>query len=69
MMIDPNEPRVPPNATAEGEEQDAVERSATERGPRERAPRREEPDPQDEEGWTQPESSAQKGAERDAEEG
>jgi hypothetical protein len=69
MMIDPNDPKAPPSETAEGEERDAVERSASERDPRERAPRRDEDDPREEEGWTQPESSAQKGAERDAEEG
>jgi hypothetical protein len=68
MPIDPNDPRMSPAQSAEGEEQDAVERTAAERAERERlAPR--EDDPLEKEGWYQPESSAQKGAPRDEEEG
>jgi hypothetical protein len=69
MMNDPTDPKVPPSATAEGEEQDLVERSASERDPRERMARREEDDPREDDGWSQPESSAQKAAVRDEEEG
>ncbi|MFL5429122.1 MAG: hypothetical protein ACJ79M_05855 [Myxococcales bacterium] len=64
----PHYPEVTPRNTAETEEQEALERIAAERGgPRQDA--RREPneldDPREEEGWTQPESSAQKGAIRD----
>jgi hypothetical protein len=68
MTSEPKDPRIPPSATAEGEEQDAVERSASEREPRERRAPPEEED-LEKEGWYQPESSAQKGAPRDEEEG
>ena len=69
MMNDPTDPKVPPSATAEGEEQDLVERSASERDPREQMARREADDPREDDGWSQPESSAQKAAEKDEEEG
>ncbi len=60
---DPGDPRVTPRDTAESEEDEVLERSAAERDPGPRAARREEEDdPREEEGWTQPESSAQKGA-------
>ena len=68
MMNEPKDARIPPSATAEGEEQDAVERSASERGPREQRAQHEDED-LEKEGWYQPESSAQKGAPRDEEEG
>jgi hypothetical protein len=55
---DPRDPRLTPSAAAESEEQEVVERTAAERG-------RELDDPREEEGWTQPESSAQKGAIQD----
>lgn len=61
---DPDDPKVTPLETAESEEQEVSERVAAERGPREEA-RRDLDDPREEEGWTQPESSAQKGAVRD----
>jgi hypothetical protein len=66
-MIDerPGDARPTPRDTAEGEEQDVLERSASERGPGEREARRAEDDPREDEGWAQPESSAQKGAVRD----
>jgi hypothetical protein len=61
---EPNDPKVTPRDRAEMEEQEVSERMAAERGPRDDA--RREPneldDPREEEGWTQPESSAQKGA-------
>jgi hypothetical protein len=64
---EPHDPEVTPRNTAEQEEQEASERAAAERGQRQDA--RREPneldDPREEEGWTQPESSAQKGAIRD----
>jgi hypothetical protein len=65
-MIDdrPGDARLTPRDTAEGEEQDVLERSASERSPGERRPRGDD-DPREDEGWTQPESSAQKGAVRD----
>jgi hypothetical protein len=60
---DPRDPRLTPSAAAESEEQEVVERTAAERG---RAVARHElDDPREEEGWTQPESSAQKGAIQD----
>ena len=68
-MIDPNDPKATPSATAEGEEQDLVERTASERAPRERMAWREDDDPREDDGWSQPESSAQKAAMRDEEEG
>ena len=72
MTSEPKDPRIPPSATAEGEEQDAVERSASERdggGPRAPRESRESYEELEREGWFQPESSAQKGAPRDEEEG
>jgi hypothetical protein len=68
MTNDPKDPKLPPSAMAEGEEQDEVEREASERGPRERQAAGEEED-LEKMGWYQPESSAQKGAPRDEEEG
>jgi len=68
MTSEPKDPRIPPSATAEGEEQDAAERSASEPGAREQPAPREDED-LEKEGWYQPESSAQKGAPRDEEEG
>jgi hypothetical protein len=68
MTSEPKDPTIPPSATAEGEEQDAAERSASERGAREQPAPREDED-LEKEGWYQPESSAQKGAPRDEEEG
>ena len=65
MMDEMNAPRSTPGQTAEGEEQDVFERSAAERGRGEGAARGDGDDPREEEGWAQPESSAQKGAERD----
>ena len=64
MNDDPRDPRVTPRDTAESEEEDLAERSAAERDPGRRAARRDEDDPREEDGWTQPESSAQKGAVR-----
>jgi hypothetical protein len=61
---DPDDPKVTPRDTAESEEQEASERMAAERGPRQGA-RRDLDDPREDEGWTQPESSAQKGTVRD----
>ena len=52
-------PRPTPSEAAESEEREVSERSAAERNPG--AARRDEDDPREEEGWTQPESSAQKG--------
>jgi hypothetical protein len=69
MTNDPTDPRATPSATAEGEEQDAVERDASQRDDRARLARPSEPDPQDDDAWTEPQSSAQKGAPRDEEEG
>ena len=68
MTNEPKDPKIPPSATAEGEEQDAVERSASERETREQRERREY-EQLEKEGWFEPESSAQKGAPRDEEEG
>jgi len=64
MTRNPDDPRPTPGETAESEEQEVSDRMAAERGPRERA-LRDEDDPREEEGWTQRESSAQKGAVRD----
>lgn len=61
---DPQAPRPTPRDAAESEEQELSERSATERSTQRAAPPDDE-DPREEEGWTQPESSAQKGAIRD----
>ena len=52
--------KVTPRDAAESEEEEVAQRSAAERGPRESA-RRDPDDPREDEGWTQPESSAQKG--------
>lgn len=60
MNQGPGETRATPREGAESEEQELVERTAVERGGE--APRREPDDPREEDGWTQPESSAQKGA-------
>jgi hypothetical protein len=62
--MDPEDPKATPRDAAESEEQETLERVAAERGPREGA-RGELDDPREEDGWTQPESSAQKGAVRD----
>ncbi len=71
MTNEPKAPSLPPSATAEGEELDAVERSASERDGRDPREQRAEPAYEELErmGWFQPESSAQKGAPRDEEEG
>jgi hypothetical protein len=61
MTRNPDDPSPTPRDTAESEEQEVAERMAAERGPRERA-LRDEDDPREEEGWNQPESSAQKDA-------
>ena len=61
----PGERRLTPGETAESEEQEIFEHSAAERGPGKTAPQEDQDDPREEEGWTQPESSAQKGAVRD----
>jgi hypothetical protein len=68
MTNEPKDPKIPPSATAEGEEQDAVERSASERETPEQRSRREYEE-LEKEGWFEPESSAQKGAPKDEEEG
>ncbi len=57
-------PKVTPRDAAELEEEEASQRSAAERGAREGA-HRDLDDPREDEGWTQPESSAQKGTVRD----
>lgn len=64
VIQDPGETRATPREGAESEEQEVVERSAAERGAGAGggAARADEADPREEEGWTQPESSAQKGA-------
>jgi hypothetical protein len=62
---DPDDPRFTPSEAAEGEEQDVSERMAAERGRAREEARRDQDDPREEEGWSQPESSAQKGAVRD----
>lgn len=59
------EPRMTPGDTAESEEKELFERSALERGAGGAARRGDEDDPREEEGYTQPESSAQKGAVQD----
>ena len=63
MNEDPRQTTTPRDA-AESEEQELTERLASERGASDRSARRDD-DPREEEGWTQPESSAQKGAPRD----
>ena len=55
-MHDPEDPRPTPREEAEQEEQELTARVAAERGVRG------DDDPREEEGWSQPESSAQKGA-------
>jgi len=65
MTRNPDDPRLTPRDTAESEEQEVLERIAAERGPRDEQ-RRDPDDPREEDGWSQPESSAQKGAVRDA---
>lgn len=61
---DQDVPKVTPRDIAEIEEQEASQRSAADRGPREGA-RRDVEDPREDDGWSQPESSAQKGTVRD----
>lgn len=57
---DPRDRKLSPSEGAESEERELTERTAAERGG---AARRDaEDDPREEEGWSQPESSAQKGA-------
>ncbi len=68
MTRNPDDQSLSPRETAESEEQELEERLAAERGEPESA-RGDQDDPREEEGWTQPESSAQKGAVRDEEEG
>jgi hypothetical protein len=53
--------KLTPRDTAESEEREASERVAAERGLRGEGAR-EQDDPREEDGWSQPESSAQKGA-------
>jgi hypothetical protein len=65
MTSETGDPRPTPGQTAEGEEQDVFERSLAERGPLRAAPEGDGDDPREEDGWSQPESSAQKGAVRD----
>jgi hypothetical protein len=67
-MPDAGEPRRTPRDDAESEERELAERMAAERAT-DRSARSEEDDTREEEGWTQPESSAQKSAIRDEEEG
>lgn len=62
---DPGEDRVTPREDAEREEQELADRIAAERGASAPGGRPDDDDPREEEGWTQPESSAQKGAIRD----
>jgi hypothetical protein len=57
-----------PHKTAESEEKELAERLAAERSRRESA-HSDRYDPREDDGWSQPESSAQKGAVRDEEEG
>jgi hypothetical protein len=64
MPMNPEDPRATPRDAAESEERELSERIAADRGARERAAA-EADDPREDEGWTQPESSAQKGAVRD----
>lgn len=61
----PDDPRPTPREAAESEELEAFESSAADRDPGGAARRGDQDDPREEEGWTQPESSAQKGAARD----
>ncbi len=61
MSDDPRDPGVTPREAAEREEEELSEQGAAERGPVRRASRPDEDDPREEDGWTQPESSAQKG--------
>jgi hypothetical protein len=61
---DLDDPKVTPRDAAESEEEEVAQRSAAERGPHEGA-RRDLDDPREDDGWTQPESSAQKGTVRD----
>jgi hypothetical protein len=57
---DPRDRKLSPSDAAESEEREVMERTAAERGG---AARRDaEDDPREEDGWSQPESSAQKGA-------
>jgi hypothetical protein len=63
-MMRPNDGMATPREEAESEEQELAERMAAERGADDLA-RRDQDDPREEDGWTQPESSAQKGAARD----
>lgn len=63
-MHDPDDVRVTPRDGAESEEQELAERMAADREASPDGGRLDE-DPREEEGWTQPESSAQKGAIRD----
>ena len=69
MTEHPNDPRPTPLEEAESEELEISGQGEVERDRRERIARAEEDDPREEEGWTQPESSAQKGAVRDEAEG
>ncbi len=62
-----NDQNSSPRGSAANEEQELAERLA-ERGKLESS-RGDQDDPREDEGWTQPESSAQKGAVRDEEEG
>jgi hypothetical protein len=68
LTRNPDDQSSSPRETAESEEQELAERLAAERGER-GGVRDDQDDPREEEGWTQPESSAQKGAARDEEEG
>jgi hypothetical protein len=66
MNEHPGERRLTPGETAESEELEMFERNAAERGPPSKAASQgDQDDPREEDGWTQPESSAQKGAMRD----
>jgi hypothetical protein len=64
MTIQGSGERPTPRDDAESEERELAERMEAERGS-ERAARTDDADPREEDGWTQPESSAQKGAIRD----
>ena len=61
MTIQGSGERPTPHDEAESEERELAERMEAERGS-ERVARSDDEDPREEEGWTQPESSAQKGA-------
>jgi hypothetical protein len=65
MTRNPDDPRSTPRDSAESEEQEVSERVAAESASR--APRAagDPDDPREDDGWSQPESSAQKGAVRD----